>query len=181
MSRLGKQPVTIPSGVEVTFSDKVLSVKGPKGTLVRSFPKTDLVAINVDGGVITITPNEKRMDKAAALWGTYASHVNNMVHGVTEGYTKQLEIEGVGYRAEMKGNAIVLNVGFSHPVELQVPEGITATIEKNLITITGADKEVVGQFAANVRKVKEPEPYKGKGIHYVGEYIIRKQGKKAVG
>lgn len=181
MSRLGKQPVTIPQGVEATFADKVLSVKGPKGSLVRTFPKTDLVTINLNDGVITIDPNKKRMDKAAALWGTYAAHVNNMIHGVTEGYTKELEIEGVGYRAEMKGNAIVLNVGYSHPVELVVPEGLTAAIEKNRITITGADKEAVGQFAANVRAVKEPEPYKGKGIHYVGEYIIRKQGKKAVG
>ncbi|MCA9366409.1 50S ribosomal protein L6, partial [Candidatus Kaiserbacteria bacterium] len=112
--------------------------------------------------------------------GTFAAHVRNMVTGVTEGFTKVLEIEGVGYRAELRGNTLVLSMGFSHPVEMELPEGVAATVEKNVITLTAADKEVVGQFAANVRKVKKPEPYKGKGIRYQGEYIIRKQGKKAV-
>ena len=177
MSRLGKQPVTLPSGVEATFTDGVLTVKGPKGTLTRAI--RDDVKVAVDGGVLTLTPANDS-DKARALWGTYAAHVNNMVVGVTDGFTKVLEIEGVGYRAEVKGNSILLNVGFSHPVELDFPEGISATVEKNVITITGADKETVGQYAANVRKVRPPEPYKGKGLHYQGEYIIRKQGKKAV-
>ena len=177
MSRLGKQPIEIPSGVEVSFADGVLTVKGPKGTLSQPV-KTEHVGVAVEDNVITFTPKET--DKAPALWGTYAAHANNMISGVTEGFTKILEIEGVGYRAEMKGNTLVLNMGYSHPVEMEVPEGLQVTVEKNVITITGFDKELLGQFAANVREVRPPEPYKGKGIHYQGEYIIRKQGKKAV-
>lgn len=177
MSRLGKQPITLPSGVEATFADDALTVKGPKGTLSRPI-NTRHVAVAIDGNVITFTPNET--DKAPALWGTYASHAHNMIHGVTEGYEKKLEIEGVGYRAEAQGDKIVLNVGYSHPVELRYPEGVSATVEKNVITVSGHDKDVVGQFAANIKKVRPPEPYKGKGIRYEGEYIIRKQGKKAV-
>tara|TARA_B100000745_G_scaffold297543_1_gene244640 strand:- start:1204 stop:1737 length:534 start_codon:yes stop_codon:yes gene_type:complete len=177
MSRLGKQPIELPNGVEATLADGTLTIKGTKGTLTRNF--RDDVAIKVEGNTIVLTPDPKS-DLSPALWGTYASHVNNMVMGVSEGFEKKLEIEGVGYRAEMKGRTLVLNVGFSHPVELEVPEGLETVVEKNTITVTGADKETVGQFAANIRKVKKPEPYKGKGIHYVGEYIIRKQGKKAV-
>lgn len=177
MSRLGKQPIALPSGVEVTFADGVLTVKGPKGTLSREVK--DAVAVKIEDNTITLSPVEGH-DDAPALWGTYAAHANNMVTGVTEGFEKKLEIEGVGYRAEMKGNTLVLNVGFSHPVELEVPEDLTTIVEKNVITISGADKDAVGQFAANVKKVKKPEPYKGKGIRYQGEYIIRKQGKKAV-
>lgn len=177
MSRLGKQTIAIPNGVEVNFNDGVLTVKGPKGTLTRKVRDEVSVTINDDG--IKFDP-AKETDKAYALWGTFASHAVNMIHGVTEGFTKVLEIEGVGYRAEVKGNSLVLNVGYSHSVEMPFPEGVTATVEKNEITITGYDKEVVGQYAANVRAVREPEPYKGKGIHYQGEYIIRKQGKKAV-
>jgi len=178
MSRLGKQTIAIPSGVEATFTDGVLTVKGPKGSLTRTI-KND-VTVSIDENGIKFDPATGASKLAAALWGTYASHARNMVEGVTEGFTKILELEGVGYRAELKGNSIVLSVGFSHTVEMPMPEGVAATIEKNVITITGHDKEVVGQYAANVRKVKEPEPYKGKGIHYRGEYIIRKQGKKAV-
>ncbi len=176
MSRLGKQPVTIPSGVEVTVVDGVLTVKGPKATLTRPVRKD--VEFTIEGNTITLVPG--KTDLAPALWGTYAAHLRNMIKGVTEGYTRVLEIEGVGYRAEVKGNDIVLNVGFSHPVPLTIPEGITADVQKNIITLTGTDKDMLGQFAANVRKVKKPEPYKGKGIRYQGEYIIRKQGKKAV-
>ena len=177
MSRVGKKIIDIPSDVTVTFDGSHVTVKGPKGTLTREVKKE--VSVTIDENGIKFDP-ANNSDKAAALWGTYASHARNMIEGVTEGFTKILEIEGVGYRAEVKGNSIVLNVGFSHPVEMAMPEGVTATVEKNVITITGHDKEVVGQYAANVRKVKEPEPYKGKGIHYQGEYIIRKQGKKAV-
>lgn len=177
MSRLGKQPVALPQGVEATFVGDVLTVKGPKGTLTRQM--RDDVAVEVKDNTIVFTPSEKS-EFAPALWGTYAAHANNMVQGVTEGFTKVLEIEGVGYRAEMKGTTLVLNVGFSHPVELDVPEGLSCIVEKNIITITGIDKDLLGQFAANVKKVKRPEPYKGKGIRYQGEYIIRKQGKKAV-
>lgn len=177
MSRLGKIPVTIPNGVEVNVAGDVLTVKGPKGTLTRSVPKA--VTITVEGGAATVSPNAKE-ENAAALWGTITAHLRNMVAGVTEGFKKELEIEGVGYRAAAAGRELTLSVGFSHPVKITAPEGIEITVEKNLITITGSDKDAVGQFAANIRKVKEPEPYKGKGIHYVGEYIIRKQGKKAV-
>ncbi len=177
MSRLGKQPVTIPSGVEVKLNDGTLTVKGPKGELTR--PVTDAVNFEITDADVTLTPANESA-RSRALWGTYASHLRNMFEGVTEGFKKELEIEGVGYRAESQGNKLTLNVGFSHPVLMEVPEGLTCVVEKSLITISGHDKEAVGQFAANVRAVKKPEPYKGKGIHYVGEYIIRKQGKKAV-
>jgi large subunit ribosomal protein L6 len=176
MSRLGKIPVVIPSGVEVTLEGGVLTVKGPKATLARPMKKD--VNIVIEDGTITFSPGDT--PAAKALWGTYAAHTRNMIHGVTEGFTKILEIEGVGYRAAVEGNIIVLNVGFSHQVKLEIPEGLAATVEKSVITLTGADRDALGQFAANVRKVKKPEPYKGKGIRYQGEYIIRKQGKKAV-
>ncbi len=177
MSRIGKLPITLPSGVEATFKDGVFTMKGPKGTLSREM-KSD-VSVTVEGNTITLTP-ARESDHARALWGTYASHVNNMLEGVTKGFEKKLEIEGVGYRGEVKGKDLVLAIGFSHPVALPIPEGVTVTVEKGLFTITGIDKDVVGQFAATVRGQKEPEPYKGKGIRYQGEYIIRKQGKKAV-
>jgi large subunit ribosomal protein L6 len=176
MSRLGKQPVTIPKGVEVTADKTTITVKGPKGTLTRRVHPA--VTITVAEGSATVVPNTEH-ELAGAMWGTFAAHLNNMVHGVTEGFEKKLQIEGVGYRAELKGRTLVLSMGFSHPVEMQVPEGIEALVEKNIITLKGADNEQLGQFAADVRAVKKPEPYKGKGIRYVGEYIIRKQGKKA--
>lgn len=176
MSRLGKIPVVIPAGVEVTLADGVLTVKGAKATLTREVkPDVDIV---IEGNEVTLSPGDT--PAAKALWGTYAAHLRNMITGVTEGFTKILEIEGVGYRAEVKGNEIVLNVGFSHQVPLEIPTGINVEVVKNVITLTGPDKDQLGQFAANVRKVKKPEPYKGKGIRYQGEYIIRKQGKKAV-
>ncbi|HMO82694.1 MAG TPA: 50S ribosomal protein L6 [Candidatus Paceibacterota bacterium] len=175
MSRLGKQPSTIPAGVTVTCDNGLLTVAGPKGTLTREI-KPD-VTISIADGVATVTPG--KTVAAKALWGTYAAHLRNMIKGVTEGYTKVLEIEGVGYKAEVKGTNLSLNVGFSHPVLLPIPSGVTATVEKGVITVSSFDKDLLGQFAANVRKVKEPEPYKGKGIRYQGEYIIRKQGKKA--
>ena len=177
MSRLGKLPIEIPSGVTITLDDNVLTVTGAKGTLVRPIKVKD-VAISIADNQVTLTPQET--PDAPALWGTYAAHCRNMIVGVTEGFTKILEIEGVGYRAEVKGDVLALNLGFSHPVEMSIPEGLTVTVEKGVVTITGVDKEVVGQFAANVRAVKPPEPYKGKGIRYRGEYVIRKQGKKAV-
>lgn len=177
MSRLGKQPVTIPQGVECTFEKGVLKVKGPKGELVRDVNEN--VVLTMEDNVITFSPKVGG-ENARALWGTCAAHLRNMIAGVTEGFKKELEVEGVGYRAEAQGNKIKLSVGFSHPVELVAPTGITIVTEKNKITVSGADIEAVGQFAADIRKVKKPEPYKGKGIHYVGEYIIRKQGKKGV-
>lgn len=167
----------IPAGVDVAVADGTLTVKGPKGTLTRPVHSDVTITVGEDG--VSVAP-VKETKLARSLWGTFAAHVKNMLHGVTEGFEKKLEIEGVGYRAEMKGRTLVLNVGFSHPVELEVPEGLETVVEKNVITITGSDKDVLGQFAANVRKIRKPEPYKGKGIRYQGEYIIRKQGKKAV-
>lgn len=175
MSRLGKQPVTIPQGVTVDFKENILKVSGPKGSLERMIKKD--ISLKIEDGSVALEPTNTA--DAKALWGTYAAHVRNMITGVTEGFTKILDFEGVGYRSEVKGKDLVLNMGFSHPVILEIPEGITAVVEKSSITLTSADKDILGQFAANVRKVRPPEPYKGKGIRYRGEYIIRKQGKKA--
>lgn len=176
MSRIGKLELQIPDKTEVTLEGALVRVKGPLGELTKSVHAD--VMIKVDNGIVTVTP-QKDTQLARALWGTFASHVRNMMQGVNEAYTKQLEIEGVGYRASMQGTALELLVGFSHPVRMEVPTGLEVTVEKNLITVKGINKELVGQFAANVRATKKPEPYKGKGIHYVGEYIVRKQGKKA--
>ena len=177
MSRLGKQPITIPSGVEAQLASGLLTVKGPKGTLSQKM--NPLVTVTLENNVLSFAPAKETI-AARALWGTLASLARNMIAGVTVGYTKILEIEGVGYKADVQGQKLTLNVGFSHPVIIVIPEGITASVEKGVMTITGYDKHAVGQFAANVRKVKKPEPYKGKGIRYRGEHIIRKQGKKAV-
>lgn len=176
MSRLGKIPVALPAGVDATLADGVLTVKGPKGTLTRNV-RPD-VLITIEANQVTLAPGNTELAKA--LWGTYAAHVRNMVTGVTEGFTRILDLEGVGYRAEVKGNDLVLSVGYSHPVPIAIPAGVSAVVEKTAITLTGHDKDVLGQFAANVRKIRKPEPYKGKGIRYRGEFIIRKQGKKAV-
>ncbi len=177
MSRIGKQTVNIPSGTEVKLSGTVLTVKGPKGTLTRDFP--GMVTININGNEITFTPNKIGDRTVNALWGTYASHVKNMVIGVNEGYSKKLILEGVGFKSEVAGSLLNLALGFSHPVKVQIPERLTVTAEKNNITITGIDKELVGQFSASVRAMKKPEPYKGKGFHYSDEVVRRKQGKKA--
>jgi large subunit ribosomal protein L6 len=178
MSRLGKKPVIVPENVEVTFGGGMLKVKGPKGELTR--PVTDDIAVQINGKEVMFS-KVKDTQRSRALWGTYVAHLRNMIEGVTQGFTKVLEIEGVGYRAEAQGQGKVkLSIGFSHPVELSAPEGVTIATEKGVITISGIDKDAVGQFAADIRAEKKPEPYKGKGIHYRGEYIIRKQGKKGV-
>lgn len=176
MSRLGKIPVAIPTGVTATLENGILTIKGPKGTLTRVV-RPD-IEITIDEKEIKLAPGKTELAKA--LWGTYTAHVRNMVKGVTEGFTRILDIEGVGYRAEVRGKDLVLSVGYSNPVPVTIPEGIIAVVEKTSITLTGADKDEIGQFAANVRKIRKPEPYKGKGIRYRGEFIIRKQGKKAV-
>lgn len=176
MSRLGKKPVVLPTNVTAMFVAGVLTMKGPKGKIARTF--TNDVTITLTGSEIILLP-ARESNYTRALWGTYAAHIYNMIAGVTEGFTKKLEIEGVGYRAEMNGTVLGLVVGFSHPVAIPIPPGLTVTVEKNVITVSGIDKDVVGQFAAVVRLAKPPEPYKGKGIRYAGEYVLRKQGKRA--
>ena len=175
MSRIGAQKITIPSGVDVSFADGVLQVKGPKGQLSRSVRSE--VTFSIADGEISVQPTTKTR-LASSLWGTYASHAKNMIFGVTEGYTKELEVQGVGYRAEVGGQDLVLHVGFSHPISMPIPEGVQASVKDAIITIEGFDKEAVTLFAAQVRAVKKPEPYKGKGIRYVDEEVRRKQGKK---
>lgn len=178
MSRVGKQILKVPAGVELNLASGVLTVKGPKGTLTKAF-KTNIIDIKIEEGVVSFVPkNQENMTKA--LWGTYSSHVQNMIEGVTNGYEKKLEVEGVGYKSAVEGSSIKFSLGFSHPVIMTIPEGLKVTAEKNLVIVSGADKEAVGQFSAKIRDQKPPEPYKGKGIHYQGEYIRRKQGKKAV-
>ena len=176
MSRIGNAPVTVPSGVDVTISGANITVKGPKGTLSREIPGG--IEVTQDDGALTFTrPNDERKNKA--LHGLVRSLVNNMVIGVTDGFKKELEIVGVGYRAEAQGpNALRLNLGFSHPVAISAPEGITFEVpQPTQVIVTGIDKEVVGQVAANIRSIRKPEPYKGKGVRYAGERIIRKAGK----
>lgn len=176
MSRIGKQSITIPAGTEVSVSDGVISVKG-KGGELRKKLHSDVV-IAVEGDSVSVNPaNETR--SAQAMWGTFASHVQNMVRGVNEPFEKKLIVEGVGYKVNLNGSTLVLDVGFSHSVEVAVPEGVEVAVEKNEVSIKGANKEVVGQFAADVRAVKKPEPYKGKGIRYDTEVVRRKEGKRA--
>jgi large subunit ribosomal protein L6 len=177
MSRIGKQEIEIPAGVKIVQNGGNISVTGPKGTISKIF--RDDVAITI--GDKTVTLNIKRNDKfSKSLWGTYASHIKNMIKGVETPYQKKLILEGVGFKSEVKGKEFNFALGFSHPVIVPIPEGITATAEKNNITITGIDKELVGSFTAMIRALKKPEPYKGKGMRYEGEVIRRKQGKKTV-
>ena len=177
MSRIGKQEINIPDGVKVSQSGNVLTVVGPKGTLNKNF--RDDIVINITDKLVTL--NIKRNDKfSKSLWGTYASHIKNMIQGVQALYVKKLILEGVGFKSEVKGKEFNFALGFSHPVVVKIPEGITATAEKNNITISGIDKELVGSFTAAIRALKKPEPYKGKGMRYENEVIRRKQGKKTV-
>lgn len=176
MSRLAKKPIAVGK-TTVTVEGGVLTVKGAKGTLTKRVHPVVSVAVTPEG--VMITPKDSSR-LAKALTGTYASHVKNMVQGVETPYMKKLILDGVGYRMEVKGKDVVLTVGFSHTVPLAIPEDVTATVEKNVMKLESINKESVGQFAANVRRVKPPEPYLGKGFHYEGEVIRRKQGKKAV-
>ncbi len=176
MSRLAKRPIALPPKTEVTFAEGVLRVKGPKGELSR--PGNRMVDIAVSAEGVQVSPKSGSL-QAKALIGTYASHVRNMITGVNAGFTKKLLIEGVGFKWDVAGKTLNLSLGFSHPVKMDIPAGLEVKIEKGVLAISGLDKELVGQFAANVRKQKKPEPYKGKGIRYEGEVIRRKQGKKA--
>lgn len=176
MSRVGKQEIHIPAGTEVLVQDNIVTVKGKLGTLTRTL--SALVSVQVADGIVRVTPT-KETGEALALWGTFASHIKNMVQGVNEKYVKSLVIEGIGYKAAVQGNKVVLSVGLSHQVELPIPEGVTVEVDKSDIKISGIDKEKVGQFTAVIRSTKKPEPYKGKGIRYASEIIRRKQGKRA--
>ena len=175
MSRIGKMPIAIPAGVTVEIAENnKVTVKGPKGTLERVFPKE--MEIKVEGAEVVVTrPND--LKKMKSLHGLTRTLVNNMVTGVTNGFEKKLEINGVGYKASKAGKVLTLNLGFSHPVEMTDPEGVESVVEGNNITIKGIDKEKVGQYAAEIRDKRRPEPYKGKGIKYVDETIRRKVGK----
>jgi len=177
MSRIAKLPIPIPAGTEIKFEGGTLTVKGPNGTLVRELKKD--VNVVLEEGSITVSAANESDIFSRALWGTYASHIKNMIAGVNTPFVKKLILEGVGFKSEVKGTDLALALGFSHPVNVPIPEGITVTAEKNNITISGIDKEAVGQFAAKVRALKKPEPYKGKGFRYDDEVIRRKQGKKA--
>ena len=179
MSRIGRKPIVIPAGVEVKIDGQNVTVKGPKGTLDSTIHP--LMTAKVENGEVVVTrPNDEK--EARSLHGLTRTLINNMVEGVTNGYQKQLEIQGVGYRASKQGKTLVMNLGFSHPVEIPEVDGITIDVpDANHININGIDKQRVGQFAAEVREKRPPEPYKGKGIRYVGEYVIHKEGKAGKG
>ena len=176
MSRIGKKPIPLPPGVTVEMSGSAMQVKGPKGTLSRVLHEA--IGASVMGSIVTIAPRQQ-MKKTMALWGLTRSLVANMVEGVAKGFEKKLDFEGIGYRAALEGTTLVLQLGFSHPVRIEAPAGIVFSVERNTITIAGIDRESVGQMSAGIRKLKPPEPYKGKGIRYRGEIIRRKAGKKA--
>jgi len=176
MSRIGKRPVPVPAGVTASLEGKTLSVKGPKGTLTMSL--ADEVTYAVEEGQISVQPvNDSK--RSRSFWGMQRTMVQNLIVGVTEGYTKTLQITGVGYRANVQGQNLKLQLGYSHDVDFAIPEGITiATPDQTTVHISGIDKQQVGQVAAEIRRWRKPEPYKGKGIKYAGEYIFRKEGKK---
>jgi large subunit ribosomal protein L6 len=174
MSRVAKKPIVIPEKTEVNFDGHTFSVKGALGEISRVF-RPD-VAIEIANGSIEV---KKARPEGFALLGTYASHIRNMIKGVNTGFTKKLIVEGIGFKSDVKGSEIVLSLGFSHPIKLAIPAGLKVLAEKNIITVSGIDNELVGKFASQVRSFKKPEPYKGKGIRYEDEVIRRKQGKKA--
>lgn len=181
MSRVGKLPISIPDGVTVTAAENIITVKGPKGALTMTSHRH--VSLTVDGAAATITVKHPDQQSDRALWGLTRMLLANMIIGVTTGFEKKLEINGVGFRAAVSGQKITLNLGFSHPVEFPIPDGVTVAVEKNVVTVAGIDKQLVGQVAADIRALKKPEPYKGKGIKYIDEVIRRKAGKvvKATG
>lgn len=181
MSRIGKKPILIPESIKIKIEGNELIAEGPKGK--NSVKITEGFKIELENNKLKVIPKrDKRKNKnLSALWGTQRALINNLIQGVLSGFSKQLEINGLGYKAEKEGNNLILKVGYSHPVVLKIPEDIQVEIEKNIITVSGISKEKVGQFAALIRKQKPVEPYQGKGIKYVGEYVRRKIGKKVVG
>lgn len=178
MSRIGKLPIELPDKVEVAIEDGKVTVKGPKGELTKII--NSKIKVEKNGNIVTVS-NVSNSKDSNALWGLYRSLIFNMVKGVSQGFEKKLEVNGVGYRATQEKNKLVLNLGYSHPIEFVLPEYVEAKVEKNIITLSSFDKQLVGQVAANIRKIRKPEPYKGKGIKYVDEVIRRKAGKTAKG
>jgi len=179
MSKIGKKPIPLPAGVTVSVGEAAVTVKGPKGELQRSYSRD--FSISTEGNAVIVKPVGPIRKDTSMVWGSLRSHLANMILGVSSGFERKLEFEGIGYRAEVVGKELVLSVGFTQPVRLQIPEGLNVTVAKNTITVSGIDKEKVGQFAAEIRKVRPPEPYKGTGIKYSGEIIRRKAGKKLAG
>lgn len=177
MSRLGKLPIEIKAGVQVKTEGDIVVVKGPKGELKEKL--NNLVKVELTEKEIKVSVKNPENKNENSLWGLYRSLINNMVIGVTDGFEKKLEINGVGYKAQASGNKLLLNLGYSHPIDFVLPEGISASVEGNIITISGINKYLVGEIAAQIRKQRKPEPYKGKGIKYIDEVIIRKEGKTA--
>ena len=175
MSHIGKKGIQIPDKVDVKLNGNVLNVKGPLGELARLIQ--DDVEVKIADKTVAVSLRKGAPNKA--VWGTFASHISNMIKGVTAGFEKKLIIEGIGFKAMLEGTKLSLNIGLSHPVKIEIPQGVKVLIEKSLITISGCDKETIGQFSANVRAFKKPEPYKGTGIRYEKEIIRRKAGKKA--
>jgi large subunit ribosomal protein L6 len=178
MSRIGKKPIGIPQEAKVEISGSEIKVSGPKGELKQVIHPE--IKIETQDGKILVAPKSQLSKKGRGLWGLYRALVSNMVEGVTKGFEKKLELEGVGFRASVEADGLVLNLGFTNPVKIKKVDGVNFLVEKNVITVSGADKEKVGQMAAEIRKQKKAEPYKGKGIRYQGEKIRRKEGKKVV-
>lgn len=176
MSRIAKKPIQLPAKTEASCTAGILTIKGPLGTLTKNV--RNHIKIVVEGDMITLTPENNTL-QSRSLWGTYASHIKNMIAGVHKAYEKKLIVEGIGFKADLKGKDLVLALGFSHTITMPIPADLKVTSEKNVVTVTGIDCEKVGQFAAVIRQLKKPEPYLGKGIRYSDEVIRRKQGKKA--
>lgn len=177
MSRIGKQPIELPAGVTVDVAPGNVTVKGPKGELSQHIPTS--VSVAVEGTTVTVSVPDQEDKQQRAYWGLAQRLIDNMVKGVVDGYEKKLEVHGVGYKVSASGKKVTLGVGFSHPVDFEVPDGLEAAVEKNVITISGIDKQLVGEVAAQIRRVRPPEPYKGKGIRYADEVVRRKAGKQA--
>jgi large subunit ribosomal protein L6 len=175
MSRIGLKPIIVPAGVEVVIDDRNVTVKGPKGSLSVVFP--DCVKMNREGEEIKLTVAHPGQKDEKALWGTFRALLQNMIVGVTVGFKKAMEINGIGYRVNISGNKLVLDLGYSHSIDFILPEGVSATVEKSILTLSSIDKQLVGETAARIRRLRPPEPYKGTGIKYVDEIIRRKAGK----
>lgn len=178
MSKIGKKPIVIPEGIVATLDGGVIALKGKNGTLTVAVPQ--FVVAKIEGNVVTFTIGEETK-QARANWGTTGALLRNAIAGLTTGFEKRLDVQGIGYKAALEGKNLVLSVGYSHPVKFPVPDGVKVSLEKSFVIISGIDRQLIGQVAATIRKIKKPEPYQGKGIRYVGEQVRRKEGKKVAG